>query len=93
MTFCVQNIDIRPEKYAHILVDKYYDEVKEIYINLIKKEADLANCRSRYNTVCQTIKRARKIFEKDINVLIKELYIKYKRKPAFIGELNKVNIN
>lgn len=81
------------EKYAHILVDKYYDEVKEIYINLIKKEADLANSRSRYNTVCQTIKRARKIFEKDINVLIKEFYIKYKRKPAFIDELNKVNIN
>lgn len=81
------------EKYAHLLVDKYYDEVKEIYINLIKKEADLANCRSRYNTVCQSIKRARKIFEEDINLLIKEFYIKYKRKPAFIDELHNVNLN
>lgn len=80
------------EKYAYLLVDKYYDEVKEIYINLIKKEADLANCRSRYNTVCQSIKRARKIFKEEINLLIKEFYIKYKRKPAFIDELNKVNV-
>lgn len=78
------------ENYAHLLVAKYYEEVKEIYINLIKKEADLANCRSRYNNVCQSIKRARKILKEDINLLIKELYIKYKRKTAFIDELNRI---
>lgn len=79
------------EKYADILVNKFYDEVKDVYINLIKKEAEAANCRSSYNTVCHSIKRAHVLFKDDINILVKEFYITYKRKPAFIDELNNIN--
>lgn len=79
------------EDYIHLLIDKYRDEVMEIYIKSIKLQASSASNRNGYKAVCGTIKRHKKIFgNKNVEGLINELTALYKKRPAFLDELRKV---
>lgn len=79
------------EEYIHLLIDKYRDEVMEIYIKSIKLQASSASNRNGYKAVCGTIKRYKKIFgNKNIEGLINELTALYKKRPAFLDELRKI---
>ncbi|PRX24056.1 putative Zn finger protein [Orenia metallireducens] len=79
------------EKYAEMLIDRYKDEVIEIYKKFIKLEAKSASNRKMYQKVCKKLENYKKIAGKeDLKELINELSITYKRRPAFLDELGKV---
>lgn len=79
------------EEYIHLLIDKYRDEVMEIYIKYIKLQASSASNRNGYKAVCGAIKRYKGIFgNKNLEGLINELNALYKKRPAFLDELRKV---
>ncbi|OCL26247.1 hypothetical protein U472_09550 [Orenia metallireducens] len=79
------------ENYAEMLVDRYEDEVIEIYKDFIKVEANSASTRKMYQKVCKKLKNYKNIAGKeDLKELINELSVIYKRRPAFLDELGKV---
>ena len=79
------------ETYAEILVNKFKDEVIDIYSEFIKKQASCVSDRKAYQGVCGIIKRYKKIAgEENAEKIINEFKILYKKRPAFIDELSKV---
>ncbi|OOM73782.1 hypothetical protein [Clostridium sp. BL-8] len=77
--------------YAEILMDKFKDEVIEIYKKYIKFEASRATNRSHYKNVCTIIRKYKKIAGKQSETpIINELIALYRKKPAFLDELSKV---
>lgn len=81
------------ENYGEILSKKFNDEVCKVYKKYILNRAEPTYAKSRkdYQKVCRLIKKSKKIIgnENFINI-IEELMDLYKRKPAFIDELNKL---
>ncbi|KOR25187.1 SWIM zinc finger family protein [Clostridium sp. L74] len=78
-------------KYASMLVDKFKNEVIEIYKKYIKSEAYHSSNRQEYNEVCTIIRGYKDIAGKENQQeIINELSILYKRKPAFMDELSKI---
>lgn len=79
------------EEYADMLVDKYKDEVIEIYKKHIKSVASSSSNRKSYQGVCRILKRYKKIAGKNNQEeLIRELGTTYKRRPAFVDELSRI---
>lgn len=79
------------DSYAEILMDKFKDEVIEIYKKYIKFEASHAANRSHYKNVCGIIKKYKKVAGKQSQIpIINELIALYRRKPAFLDELSKI---
>jgi len=79
------------EEYADILVDKFEDEVVEIYKNYIKSEAESSSCRSHYKGVCRILRKYEKIAGKESQKrVLNELSALYRRRPAFLDELSKI---
>ncbi len=79
------------EEYADILVDKFEDEVVEIYKNYIKSEAESSSCRSHYKGVCRILRKYEKIAGKESQKrVLNELSSLYRRRPAFLDELSKI---
>lgn len=79
------------DNYAEILMDKFKDEVIEIYKKYIKFEASRASNRSHYKNVCAIIKRYKKIAGKQSETpIINELIALYRKKPAFLDELSRI---
>lgn len=79
------------DSYAEILMDKFKDEVIEIYKKYIKFEASRAANRSHYNNVCGIIKKYKKIAGKESQTqIINELIALYRKKSAFLDELSKI---
>ncbi len=90
MEFVREN-PIKIEDYAEMLVDKFRDEVIEIYKNSIKSTASFSSNRKAYQGVCQMLKRYKKIAgKKNQEDIINELSALYKRRPAFVDELSKI---
>ena len=77
-------------EYVDTLIGTYEKEVIEIYEVFIKEASESATDRKKYKVVCKHIKEFSKYIslEKKI-VLINGLIANYKRRPAFIDELNK----
>lgn len=79
------------DSYAEILMDKFKDEVIEIYKKYIKFEASRAANRSHYKNVCGIIKKYKKIAGKQSQTpIINELIALYRKKPAFLDELSRI---
>lgn len=79
------------ETYANMLVDKFENEVIEIYKKYIKSVASHSSNRKDYQRVCSIIKRYKKIAgKKNQQEMINELSVLYKRRPAFIDEISKI---
>lgn len=79
------------EEYASMLMDEYPIEVIDIYKDHIYSIAKLASDRKRYREVCRSIERFGKFVAKeDINNIIGELSILYRRRPAFLDELSRI---
>ncbi len=74
------------------LIDDYQEEVKQIYLDYIRREAKSATYRKQYRGVCKIILDFAKLsFYKRANCIVDELKKTYYRKPAFIDELSKVD--
>jgi len=79
------------DSYAEILMDKFKDEVIEIYKKYIKLEASHASNRSHYKNVCAIIKKYKRIAGKQSQTpIINELIALYRKKPAFLDELSRI---
>lgn len=79
------------EQYAEMLVDKFRDEVIEIYKKHIKSAASSSSNRKDYQGVCGILKRYKKIAgKKNQEHMINELSALYRKRPAFVDELNKI---
>lgn len=79
------------DSYAEILMDKFKDEVIEIYRKYIKLEASRASNRSHYKNVCAVIKKYKRIAGKQSQTpIINELIALYRNKPAFLDELSRI---
>jgi hypothetical protein len=79
------------ENYAEKLVKPYKEDVIEIYKTFIQSAARTSSNRRDYQGVCQMIKRYKKIAGKPKQVeVINELMGLYKKRPAFIDELEKI---
>lgn len=80
------------EEYADMLVDKYRDEVIEIYKKSIKLQASSSLNRKHYQEMCRMLKRYKKIAGKDsMKEVVNELSIAYIKRPAFLDEPRKIN--
>lgn len=87
----VGNYPMYIEEYAEELVNHYKEEVIEIYKRFIESEAETSSTRKAYREVCYKLISFKKIAgEEEQGALIMNLMEKYKRRPAFIDELNKV---
>ncbi len=74
-----------------MLVDKFRDEVIEIYKKHIKSVASSSSNRKAYQGVCGMLKRYKKIAgKKNQEEMINELSVLYKKRPAFLDELSKI---
>jgi hypothetical protein len=79
------------EKYASLLVKEFRHEVIKIYQAFIHEKAKTAMNRKNYRDVCQTVQSFGRIAGKTAqNDIIHALRTLYKRKPAFLDELNKI---
>ena len=89
----VKNNPSTIENHAEKLMNKFSDEVIDIYKQYIAFESDHASNRSNYRNVCTIIKRFKKIAGADnTKTIINGLAAKYMRRPAFLDELNKIKI-
>lgn len=83
--------DYMIEEYGTKLMDKYKDEVINIYGKYIISIAQSSSNRSNYKDVCNKIKEYKKIAGKEKQEeVIEYLISSYKRRPAFIDELIKI---
>lgn len=79
------------EDYAEKLVGFFREDVLDIYLNYLRSVASTSSNRKEYQNVCRKITRYRKIAGREnTDPLINELKALYKRKPAFIDELGKI---
>lgn len=80
------------ESYAEKLVEPFKEEVNDIYKNYIKSTASTSSNRRDYQRVCHKITRFKKFAGKQKQIELKnELMKLYRKRPAFIDELGKIN--
>ncbi|MEG1411791.1 MAG: hypothetical protein RR904_07160 [Bacilli bacterium] len=79
------------EMYAQRLKDKYKDKVIKIYDGFIKNLSKTSSKRDDYKNICLKIKSYKEITGNDkTEDLINYLKDTYKRRPAFLDELNNI---
>lgn len=78
-------------KYIDWIKDDYLEESKKIYCSYILEKAKYINKRNQYNDLCKNLKRYGEIFSnKDKEEIKLKLKEEYKKKRAFIEELNEI---
>lgn len=81
------------EEYAEKLLPKYRTEVGVIYYKYLKKQSENRSNRKEYMRFCRMIEKYKNVMGKEAAMrLIEELKGLYKRKRAFVDELNKISI-
>ena len=78
-------------EYYDLLSDRYETELNEIYQSYIYSLAKTANKRSHYKKVCNEIKRYKSLTGIDVDPIVEELKVLYKKRRAMIEELDKVS--
>lgn len=79
------------EDYATMLLDKYKDDVIEVYKKYIKHQASISSNRSNYKNVCRILKQYKKIAgQQNFENIKGELSMLYRNRPAFLDELSKI---
>ncbi|MBS4209471.1 hypothetical protein [Bacillus sp. FJAT-50079] len=90
MQYVRKNIT-RIEYYADRLIESFRDEVIDLYKDYINKEAKASSYRNAYRNVCNKLKKYKTLAGKEKQEeLINELSLTYKRRPAFLDELEKI---
>ena len=89
LEYCKEHLSSIQSMYT-FLIEDYFEEVNGIFNTFIEMEAEHANDRKKYRNVCGLIKAYKKACG-DINAdkLADNLKHKYKRKPAFVEELER----
>lgn len=78
-------------RYGKLLAEKHPVEVCALFAEQIKKEAETAYGREAYRGVCSHISCFSEAgYKAEASEIIKNFKIIYKRKPAFVDELNKI---
>lgn len=91
LEYCKAKASTITELYPY-LEERYPDEVNNLFIEYIRKEAEAASNRKQYQSVASIIKQFRKASSLGQPTdIIDELKLKNKRRPAFIDELEKVS--
>ncbi|MGG3625272.1 SWIM zinc finger family protein [Bacillus gobiensis] len=83
----------KPEiEYLHpYLIKDYFEEVIKLFAEWIEIEAHESSNRKQYKKVCKKIKTFKKVCgDIHAHLLIENLQQTYKRRPAFIDELEKI---
>jgi hypothetical protein len=87
---CIEDNFYIQELYPY-LMDEYHVEAEMIFKNFIHDQAEPAGSRKHYRGVCKLIGEYKKAFGKTSFIQLKEeLQEKYKRRPTFLDELEKV---
>jgi uncharacterized Zn finger protein len=82
---------INIEHFEQYLKPLYPEELKNLYEKAIRNYALHASKRNAYAECCRLLRRMKKLGDKNrIEVLVNELTITYKSRPAFIDELKRV---
>jgi hypothetical protein len=90
LEYCMNHIAFIQSLYP-FLVEDYFEGVNEVFVKFIEMEAELANDRKRYKHVCSIIKTYKKACgENHFYEIIEHLKQQYKRRPAFMDELEKL---
>ena len=90
LAYCRQKPWSLPGLYRHLIPD-YADEISPLFEKLIRLEAGRASDRKGYRTVCGIIQNyMHACGESATRVLITDLFVTYKKRPAFVDELKKV---
>jgi len=77
-------------RYSPVLLPLFPDEVEEIFKRHIYGSAEAAGGRDQYREVCRVILQYEKSFAKKATDIKDELAEKYRRRPAFKEELNRI---
>ncbi|MCL2642652.1 MAG: hypothetical protein FWD52_03965 [Candidatus Bathyarchaeota archaeon] len=78
-------------RYGKLLAEKYVSDVCSVFTWQIRKEANVACCREAYKLVCLSIVCfAEAGYNMEAAEMKNALKVEYKRKPAFVDELNKI---
>ncbi|WP_085993017.1 hypothetical protein [Oceanobacillus senegalensis] len=92
LKYCEQSPSTILELYPYLLED-YKDKVVEMFTNYIRWEAEHASERKEYRNVCQKLELYRKACgQTKFLEMVKEFMQTYHRKPAFINELDKIEL-
>lgn len=90
LEYCKSHISSIRNLYPH-LVDDYFAEVNQMFVEFIERNAGQARDRKAYKHVCSLIKIYKQACgDSPAYTLIDQLKQKYKRRPAFVDELGKL---
>jgi hypothetical protein len=90
LEYCNSRISNITKLYPY-LIECYFDEVNRLFITYIQKATEEASDRKKYKNICALIKTYKKACGSiHSQKLIVELKERYKRRPAFIDELEKI---
>lgn len=79
------------EHFEQYLKPLYPEEIKNLYENAIRKHAIQAKNRRDYAECCRLLRRMKKLGDKkQVDVLVRELSVANKSRPAFLDELTRV---
>jgi hypothetical protein len=91
LALCQKKPDYLVELYPH-LVPQYAAELAPLFTARIRKDAQNAGDRGSYRQVCEFIRHYIKVCGKpEAKKLIAELRETYRRRPAFVDELGRIN--
>jgi len=80
------------EHYERYLIPRFPQEMALMYEKVIMEELAPEAGRSNYQRTCQFLRRMKKVSAQErMRVLIEELSIKYKSRPAFLEEMRRIN--
>ena len=80
-------------RFGELLAKHYPSDICEIFVMQIKQEAEAAHKREMYRGVCHHILMFTKAeYQAEAADLINELKSAYRRKPAFVDELNQCRV-
>lgn len=81
-------------RYGKLLAGKYASDICTVFMGQIRKESQSAGGREAYKMVCSHIICFAEASYKTEAVVMKDSFKEeYKRKPAFVDELNKIEVN
>ncbi|MDQ0216768.1 hypothetical protein J2S13_003252 [Oikeobacillus pervagus] len=90
LAYCEDEISTIEELYPY-LIESHFEDVRKLFVQSIKSQADQSSNRKEYRRVCKLIKLFKKVCgDEPSQVIIDELKQTNKRRPAFVDELGKI---
>ncbi|MCM3569723.1 DUF6880 family protein [Neobacillus mesonae] len=90
LEYCKENLSSLTHLYPY-LMEQYFEELTDLFIQYILIVAKESNDRRKYKNVCRIIETYKQACGKEhAEKLISKLKESYKRRPAFVEELEKI---